>query len=607
MCGIGVYYRIQSCKDSSMSSLRYFAPLEWSYQSLNPLRTLWRWMDCSVPKALWMLAVFVLKQSPAWGMPLVIAMVIDWLGGESGVTIWGLGMAVSLQVLLLSGNVPLHTYYITQLSGLTRRLEGRLRQALVTRLQQLSIPYHDSVESGRLQAKVLRDVEQVQTVVSQFGEGGVMTFSTLVAMVVITGVRQPWMLLVYICMVPVVLVLTHIFKNRIRRENRDFRLGLEQMNSEVSQMIDMIPVSRAHGIEDVATARVENQIDRVHHSGRRLDKINALFQSSSWATFQFANLGMLLAGVFFARNGWITIGEVVLFMALFTQIMMNFSMMLNLYPQIAKGMESVRSIGEVLECPDLEQNQGKEDVDGVRGDVEYRQVTYQYAPSDEPALSDVNLTIRAGECVAVVGSSGGGKSTLLRLTIGFRRPTSGTVLLDGRDMETIDMRSWRRFISVVPQESILFEGTIRENILFGIEDVNVERFEEILVAANVMEFVQRLPEGLETRVGEGGARLSGGQRQRLAIARALVRDPRLIVLDEPTSALDVMSEKLVQEAIERLVQGRTTLIVAHRLSTIRNADRVVVLEKGRMVETGTYDELSAREDSAFRRMKDLQM
>jgi ATP-binding cassette subfamily B protein len=173
-------------------------------------------------------------------------------------------------------------------------------------------------------------------------------------------------------------------------------------------------------------------------------------------------------------------------------------------------------------------------------------------------------------------------------------------------MESIDMRSWRRFISVVPQESVFFEGTIRENILFGADSVDPERFETILDAANVREFIDRLPDGLESRIGESGARLSGGQRQRLAIARALVRDPQVIVLDEPTSALDVMSEKLVQEAIERLVKGRTTLIVAHRLSTIRNADKVVVMEGGRIVESGSYDELVARTDSAFRRMKDLQ-
>ncbi|MCC5848064.1 MAG: ABC transporter ATP-binding protein [Verrucomicrobia bacterium] len=585
---------------------RSFHPLEWSYQSSSPLRTLWRWTDCSVPRTLWMLAVFAVKQSPAWGVPLVTGMMIDWLNREPGIStnyvLWGL----SIQFVLLLGNVPFHTYYISQLSRLTRRLESRLRQALVTRLQQLSIPYHDENESGRLQAKVLRDVEQVQTVTNQIGENGIMTAATLVAMIAITLVKQPLILLVYVLMVPVVLLITRVFKNRIRKENRDFRQNLEVMNSEVSQMIDMIPVSRAHGIEDRATDRVEQRIHLVQETGRRLDKVNALFQSSSWAIFQFANLGMLLVGVMFSRRGVISVGDVVLFQALFNYILMNFNMILNMYPQMAKGFESIRSIGEVLECPDLEKNQGKAEVGGVQGEIDYRDVEYIYHEGEAPAVTGVNFHIPPGECVAVVGPSGGGKSTLLRLTIGFRRPSSGKIFLDGKDMEEIDMRSWRRFISVVPQESVLFEGSIRDNILFGVEEIDESRFQEILDAANVREFVDRLPAGLDTRIGESGARLSGGQRQRLAIARALVRDPRVIILDEPTSALDVMSEKLVQEAIERLVKNRTTLIVAHRLSTIRNADRVVVMENGRIVESGKYDELANREGSAFRRMKDLQ-
>ena len=585
---------------------RPFTPLEWSYQSHSPLRTLWLWADCSPTRALWMTIVFAVKQSPAWGMPLVVGLLIDWISGEPHVTPALVGFALILQAILLVGNVPFHTYYISQLSQLTRRLESHLRQALVTRLQHLSIPYHDENESGRLQAKVLRDVEQVQVVTNHLGEFGIMTLTTMLAMITITLIKQPLVLLVYVLMAPLVLGLTRIFKTRIRRENRDFRRNLEGMNAEVSQMIDMIPVSRAHGIEEAATDRVSDKIQEVQNTGLRLDKVNALFQSSSWATFQFANLGMLLIGVTFARRGLISVGDVVLFQALFNQIIMNFNMMLNMYPQLAKGFESVRSIGEVLECPDLEHNQGKKQVTAVPGEIQYANVNYVYHTGEAPAVCEVNAHIRPGECVAVVGPSGGGKSTLLRLTIGFRRPTSGKILLDGEDMETLDMRSWRRFISVVPQESVLFEGSIRENILFGLSDIPEDRFMEILEAANVMEFVDRLPHGLDTRVGEQGARLSGGQRQRLAIARALIRDPRVIVLDEPTSALDVVSEKLVQEAIERLVKGRTTLIVAHRLSTIRNADRILVMEGGRVVESGAYDELMNKPDGAFQRMKALQ-
>jgi ATP-binding cassette subfamily B protein len=431
--------------------------------------------------------------------------------------------------------------------------------------------------------------------------------TSLVAMVAITLNRQPLVLLIYVVLVPLLLGIGRQFRERMRKENSDFRRYLETMNAEVSQMIEMIPVSRAHGVEEAATQRVEEQIEQVGRTGRRLDVVNALFQSSNWVTFQLVSLAMLLALLYFCGQGKISVGEVVLFQSLFQNIYMNFNQLLNMYPQLAKGLESVRSIGEVLECPDLEKNQGKPAVDQVRGEIVYDNVSYQYPGTSETAVSGVNLAVMAGECVAVVGPSGGGKSTLLRLTIGFRRPSGGRILLDGQDMEEIDMRSWRRFISVVPQESVFFEGSIRENILFGLEEmVDEKRFREILDAANVSEFVDRMPLGLDTRVGEGGSRLSGGQRQRLAIARALIRDPQVIVLDEPTSALDVMSEKLVQDAIEKLVKGRTTLIVAHRLSTVRNADRVVVMERGRIVESGRYAELVAKENGAFKRMKDLQ-
>ena len=580
--------------------------LEWAYQSNSPLKTLWRWADFSVLRVLWIMFIFMIKNAATWLTPLVFALLIDKVVHPEAVPNQKVFWMVFALLMALLGNVPFHTYFVSMVSKMTRKLERRLRQALVIRLQQLSIPYHDHTESGRLQAKVLRDVEQVQGVVQQLPDWGVSMVVSILFTFFITLSRQPLMLGVYVVMVPVVLGLRQAFYKRIRIENRAFRKKIEEMNAQVTQMIDMIPVSRAHGIEERSTERVDQQLVKVSDQGRRLDKINGIFQSSAWVVFQIGNLSLLLVCIWFAYQGKITVGEVVLFEQLFKQILMTFSTMLNIYPQMAKGIESVRSIGEVLECPDLEHNQGKTQVSTVAGRIQYENLSYIYDDTSAPALSGLNMEINAGECVAIVGPSGGGKSTLMRLTIGFRRPTGGRILLDGQDMETLDMRSWRRFISVVPQESVLFEGTIRENILFGLDQVDEARFGEILDAANVREFVDKMPEGLNTRIGENGARLSGGQRQRLAIARALVRDPKVIVLDEPTSALDVMSEKLVQEAIDRIIVGRTTLIVAHRLSTIRNAHRIVVLENGVISEMGTYEALAARPDGAFKRMKDLQ-
>jgi ATP-binding cassette, subfamily B, bacterial len=209
-------------------------------------------------------------------------------------------------------------------------------------------------------------------------------------------------------------------------------------------------------------------------------------------------------------------------------------------------------------------------------------------------VRDFTLSVTPGETIALVGASGAGKSTVLNLVIGFIRPTAGRLLLDGTDMNTLDLRTYRRFVSVVPQESILFDGTIRENVAYGMDDADEETVRAALRDANALEFVDRLPQGLDTLVGERGARLSGGQRQRLAIARALIRDPRVLVLDEATSALDTRSEALVQQALARLLHGRTTFVVAHRLSTVRGADRIVVLGEGRILETGTHEELLRR-------------
>lgn len=260
---------------------------------------------------------------------------------------------------------------------------------------------------------------------------------------------------------------------------------------------------------------------------------------------------------------------------------------------------------EVLNEPDLERNEGKAAVTDVAGAMRFEDVTVTFAGERAPALHSISLDIRPGETVAFVGPSGSGKSTIINTALGFVRPVAGRVLLDGVDMEHLDLRTARRAISVVQQESTLFEGSIRDNVTYGLGAVSDDTVVAALRGANIWAIVQALPHGWDTPVGERGARLSDGQHQRLSIARALFRDPRILILDEATSALDAESERHVQAALEHLMKGRTTLIVAHRLSTIRHADRIVVLDGGRFVETGTHDELVAAEGK-YRRLWDLQ-
>ena len=279
---------------------------------------------------------------------------------------------------------------------------------------------------------------------------------------------------------------------------------------------------------------------------------------------------------------------------------------LSVFPALAQGADAVRSLGEILESEQVERNAGKPSAPiPLRGEIVFEDVSFGYPRGREVALKEISLHIKSGETIAFVGESGAGKSTLVNLAIGFRQPTAGKIFLDGCDLSGLDLRTYRRQIGVVPQTTLLFNGTLRENVTYGLEQVSDEALWRVLADANLADFVRALPKGFDTPLGESGTQLSGGQRQRLAIARALVRDPRLVILDEATSALDTESERLVQEALVRLTKGRTTLIVAHRFSTIRHAHRIAVLQSGRIVEVGTQAELLVRQGQ-FARLARLQ-
>ncbi|MDE7112971.1 MAG: ATP-binding cassette domain-containing protein, partial [Acetatifactor sp.] len=276
-----------------------------------------------------------------------------------------------------------------------------------------------------------------------------------------------------------------------------------------------------------------------------------------------------------------------------------------LVPVIAKGIESVTSIGEVILSDDVESNDGKRKIADVQGRFTFQDVYFGYKDGGKNTLNGLNLEVAPGETLALVGESGVGKTTILNMVIGFYLTDRGQVLLDGQNLNEIDLRSYRKYLAVVPQTSILFSGTIRDNITYGCENVTDAQLDQVIRAANLKELIDSLPDGLDTKVGEHGGKLSGGQRQRVSIARALIRDPRVIVLDEATSALDSISEKLIQEAVNNLTANRTTFIVAHRLSTIRDADKIAVIDEGRCVEYGTYDELIALQ-GRFYQMKKIQ-
>ena len=534
---------------------------------------------------------FALKEIPLWFLPVITAAIIDIVadGGDVSAVLWWFVLAV----VLLAQNYPNHILYTRQFMTVVRDTGADLRNALAQRLQSLSIGYHSRVSSSIVQTKVVRDVENVELMLQQVTHPLLSATMVMIGALAMTAIAVPQFLPVYALAVPIAIGIRYGLRKRSRSRNELFRREVEVLSARVGEMASLMPVTRAHGLERTAVTRVATGADGVRRAGLNLDMLNGHVASISWVAMQLLGVGCLVLAAVFALTGFlpITPGEVVLLSTYFTLLTQGLTQLLMLIPVGARGLESVRSIAEVMQEPDLEMNEGKRPVDAVRGEITLAQVSHRYPGADEDSLHEVDLRIPAGQTVAFVGSSGSGKSTMLNLVLGFLRPTGGRILLDDVDMQELDLRTARRFVSVVPQESVLFEGTIRENIGYGLDDVSEELILQALADANALEFVQAQTHGLDTLVGERGARLSGGQRQRLAIARALIRDPRILLLDEATSALDPESEQLVKEALGRLMAGRTTLIVAHRLSTIRQADRIVVLERGRIVEQGNHTEL----------------
>ena len=549
--------------------------------------------------------LFAVKHCPVWVLPIATANIINIATEPDENALRNIIINVAVMVVLVAQNVLSNYFHVSFYSKAIRSVEAGLRSTMVTKLQKLSMTFHNEIQSGRLQSKIIRDVEQIEGLSSQIFISVLSIIMNIIVAFAVVVSSSMTVFLFFLGTIPVAVLIRTVFRRSINTRNRELRKEMEETSVSVVEMVELIPVTRAHALEEVETKKLSNQLKKTAEKGFRLDVIQSLFGSISWASFQIFQVICLGFTGYLAAKGTILPGDVVMYQTYFSTIVNQVSGIITLLPIISKGMEAITSVGEVLLSEDLEEPEEKPDIGEVKGNIEFKNVTFQFHDADTPVLKDLSFSVKAGETIAFVGASGAGKTTILNLVIGFLRAQSGQILIDGKNIDEYSRKSYREHIAVVPQNAIIFTGTIRDNIVYGKENVDEAFLNEVVRSANLEELISTLPDGLDTKINEHGANLSGGQRQRVSIARAFIRNPKILILDEATSALDTVSERKIQESVDRLVQDRTTLIVAHRLSTIRNADRIAVIGDGGLLEFGTCDELMEKKGE-FYHMRTLQ-
>lgn len=549
--------------------------------------------------------IYLIQATPIWMIPIITANIINLVTDAINVTgvtenTWRtlIISAVVLFVLILQ-NVPMTKWRNITVSRMVRRTSAGIKSAVVRKLQSLSITYHKDMQTGKIQSKFLKDTEAIDGLFNNLVHGIIPSAITIIVSTTISVVNNGLVSLFFLLIIPCDVLLSYAFRKKIKRTNRDYRIKTENLSSKMHTMLEMLPVTKSHGLERVEIESVNKEIKRLAGSGHDVDRTIAVFGAWAWVINILLSSVCLVFCAVLALNGIIKVGDIVLYQSMFSQISGAVSSLTNLVPAFGSGIEALSSVSEIMNATDVEANIGKTKIPAIKGQIEFKDVCYKYPNTDQYVVSNFSLDVKPGECIAVVGASGSGKSTIMNLIIGFLVPNQGQVLVDGKPLTEFNLSEYRHHISVVPQNSILFAGSIKENITYGLERYSDEDLSRVVEMANLNEFIKDLPYGINTDIGEHGDKLSGGQRQRITIARALIRNPSILILDEATSALDNISEYHVQKAIASSIKGRTTFIVAHRLSTIRDADRIVVMEQGVAVEIGTYDELMAKKGKFY--------
>lgn len=473
------------------------------------------------------------------------------------------------------------------------KMQSQMRKDLFRHLQKLPFKFYDNNETGKIMTRITSDLFEVCEL-AHHGPENLLISSVMIVLSFSYLLSIDWILtlIIFLC-VPVLVVVTFYCRRAMKQAFDDRRKSNAIINASVESSITGIRVTKAYTNSEKEVEKFTVGDDSFVNSSGRAYSAMARFHSSTTFVTDVFNVFILIAGGLFLYSGRISFGDYSTFIVSVNLFLGPVNTLIGFMEQFQNGTSGFRRFVEVMEEEPEEDRQGAKELESVKGEIEFRNVTYAYGDNAD-VLKNVNMHLPKGRKLALVGPSGGGKTTLCHLLPNFyklRDADGGAILIDGTDIRDITLESLRRNIGIVQQDVFLFVGSIKDNILYGRPDATDEEVIEAAKKANIHDYVMTLPNGYDTEIGERGVRLSGGQKQRLSIARVFLKDPAILILDEATSALDNTTEVLIQEALDELCKGRTTLVVAHRLSTIRNADEIAVVIDGKIKERGTHEEL----------------